>query len=213
MTPFPSRLSRVALTGVFVWAGPQVQAITAGAPLINAAGKSYFTGRSDAFGAGSSTNPNDARFDPEAVRVSRDGKSVFVSDEYGPCVYQFDRATGQRIRSFALPDTSAISHKNAQAAVEIASNSSSGRVTNKGMEGLAITPDGTSLVGEAPSKTFFLGTREPCADAGGAGRDRVHGAASALNPPLAGARGAAVVRRAVIGRPSRVARVPSLHQL
>ncbi|MEO8936120.1 MAG: esterase-like activity of phytase family protein [Burkholderiaceae bacterium] len=27
------------------------------------------------------------------LRFSNDGKSVFVSDEYGPYVYQFDRAT------------------------------------------------------------------------------------------------------------------------
>jgi len=119
---------------------------TAGAPAVNSAGKNYFVGRSDAFGAGLSTNPADARLDPEAIRVSKDGKSVFVSDEYGPYVYQFDRATGERIRTFALPDTFAIANKNAQGAVEIATNSS-GRVTNKGMEGLAITPDGKYLVG------------------------------------------------------------------
>ena len=35
----------------------------------------------------------------KAIRVSNDGKSVFVSDEYGPYVYQFDRATGQRHQS------------------------------------------------------------------------------------------------------------------
>ena len=55
------------------------------------------------FGAGSSGNPSNARFDPEGVRVSNDGKSVFISDEYGPYVYQFDRATGQRIKAFELP--------------------------------------------------------------------------------------------------------------
>jgi hypothetical protein len=120
---------------------------TAPAPTINSAGKNYFTGRSDAFGAGLSSNPNDARFDPEAARVSKDGKSVFVSDEYGPYVYQFDRATGQRIRSFALPDMFSIANKSPQGAVEIATNTAGGRVTNKGMEGLAITPDGKYLVG------------------------------------------------------------------
>jgi hypothetical protein len=117
-----------------------------GTPSINTAGKYYFTGRSDAFGAGSSTNASDARLDPEAVRVSRDGRSVFVSDEYGPYVYQFDRLTGQRIRTFALPDAFAIANKSANGAAEISGNTV-GRVANKGMEGLAITPDGKSLVG------------------------------------------------------------------
>ncbi|MBC7682389.1 MAG: esterase-like activity of phytase family protein, partial [Ferruginibacter sp.] len=89
---------------------------------------------------------DNARLDPEAVRVSKDGKSVFISDEYGPYVYQFVRATGQRIKGFPLPANLAISTLNAQGAVEIAGNST-GRVTNKGMEGLAISPDGTMLVG------------------------------------------------------------------
>ncbi len=118
-----------------------------GAPVQNTASTSYFTGRSDNFDASkTSTNPNNARLDPEAVRVSKDGKSVFISDEYGPYVYQFDRATGERIKTFALPNNLAISTLSAQGATEIAANST-GRVTNKGMEGLAITPDGTMLVG------------------------------------------------------------------
>lgn len=118
-----------------------------GAPVQNTANTSYFTGRSDNFDASkTSANPNNARLDPEAVRVSKDGKSVFISDEYGPYVYQFDRATGQRTKTFALPANLAISTLNAQGAVEIANNST-GRVTNKGMEGLAITPDGSMLVG------------------------------------------------------------------
>lgn len=119
-----------------------------GAPALNGInGTNYFTGRSDNFDPTKpSTNPNNARLDPEAVRVSADGKSVFVSDEYGPYVYQFDRATGQRIKSFALPANLAISNLNAQGALEISGNTT-GRVTNKGMEGLAITPDGKTLVG------------------------------------------------------------------
>jgi len=118
-----------------------------GAPPINTAVANYFTGRSDNFDPGkTSTNRNNGRLDPEGVRVSRDGKSVFISDEYGPYVYQFDRATGQRIKSFALPANLAISNLSAKGDVEIAGNTT-GRVTNKGMEGLAITPDGTMLVG------------------------------------------------------------------
>ena len=107
----------------------------------------YFSGRSDNFDAATtSADRRDARLDPEGIRVSRDGKSVFVSDEYGPYVYEFDRASGNRVKSYALPELLHIANKNAQSAVEISGNTS-GRVANKGMEGLAITPDGKTLVG------------------------------------------------------------------
>jgi hypothetical protein len=120
----------------------------AGAPALNCINHThYFTGRSDNFDASKpSTSPSNARIDPEGIRVSGNGMSVFVSDEYGPFVYQFDRLTGKRIRSFKLPDHLAIAKLSPQKDFEINSNSV-GRVTNKGMEGLAITPDGRMLVG------------------------------------------------------------------
>src|SRR5262249_1196684 len=65
---------------------------------------------------------------------------------YGPYVYQFDRATGQRIKSFQLPANLYVTNLSAQGSVEISGNTV-GRVANKGMEGLAITPDGRTLVG------------------------------------------------------------------
>jgi hypothetical protein len=131
--------------------GYQVDGVTplgSGAPALNwKTHRNYFTGRSDNFDpARLSTDPRDARLDPEGIRVSPDGRSVFISDEYGPYVYQFDRATGQRVRSYVLPDELAITVLSPQKDVEIASNTV-GRVTNKGMEGLAITPDGRMLVG------------------------------------------------------------------
>ena len=115
-------------------------------PSGNTANQFYFDGRSDNFGAGNSTNPTNARFDPEGVRVSNDGKSVFISDEYGPYIYQFDRATGVRLKTFTLPSDFAVSNLSAVGSTEISGNTS-GRVANKGMEGLAITPDGTKLIG------------------------------------------------------------------
>ena len=118
-----------------------------GAPVQNTVSVNFFTGRSDNFDpTANSLNSNNGRLDPEAIRVSRDGKSVFISDEYGPYVYQFDRATGQRIRSFVLPANLAVNNLSAQGGLEISGNTS-GRVANKGMEGLAITPDGSMLVG------------------------------------------------------------------
>ena len=117
-------------------------------PAQNGAGRYYFSGRSDNFDGGqNSAYPFNGRLDPEAIRVSRTGKTVFVSDEYGPYVYQFDRATGARGRVFTLPANLAIAQQYAQGASEISNNTSSGRVTNKGMEGLAITPDGKTLFG------------------------------------------------------------------
>jgi len=115
-------------------------------PSINTAGQYYFSGRSDNFAASLSTNPDNGRLDPEGIRVSNDGTKVYISDEYGPYVYEFDRATGERTKIFTLPDSFAISDLSSMASAEIAGNTS-GRVTNKGMEGLAITPDGKTLVG------------------------------------------------------------------
>ena len=93
-----------------------------------------------------STNFRDARFDTEGVRVSHDRRSVYISDEYGPYVYEFDRLSGERIRVYTLPPKFAISNLSSQGATEISGNTS-GRVANKGMEGLAITPNGKTLVG------------------------------------------------------------------
>jgi hypothetical protein len=107
----------------------------------------YFTGRSDNFDPNqNSGDPRDARLDPESIRVSNDGLSIFVSDEYGPYVYQFLRFNGLRLRTFQLPDKFFVSKLSPVSNTEIADNTS-GRVANKGMEGLAITPDGRTLVG------------------------------------------------------------------
>lgn len=132
-------------------------------PALNGDGRFYFNGRSDQFDAAKgSGNADNARFDPEGIRLSADGRSVFVSDEYGPYLYQFDRATGQRLRSFALPDKFAAAHLSAKGDEEIAGNDS-GRVANKGMEGLAITPDGRTLVGIMQSPLAQDGgTRAAC---------------------------------------------------
>lgn len=119
----------------------------AGAPAQNTANTYYFTGRSDNFNPSlPSTNPTNARLDPEGIRVANDGKSVFVSDEYGPYVYQFDRTTGRRINTFTLPSNLAVTNLSPLGTEEINGNTV-GRVANKGMEGLAITPDGKTLVG------------------------------------------------------------------
>ncbi|MEX3936482.1 esterase-like activity of phytase family protein [Paraburkholderia phymatum] len=123
-----------------------------GAPKLNSQNHTnYFTGRSDNFDpAHLSTYPLDARFDPESIRVANDGDSVFISDEYGPYVYRFDRKSGRRIATYKLPDTFAVSTLSPVGNDEISMNTS-GRVANKGMEGLAISPDGTTLFGAMQS--------------------------------------------------------------
>jgi len=121
--------------------------VGSGAPRINNFFQHFFTGRSDNFDPNhNSGDPNDARFDSEGMRLSNDGRSVFISDEYGPYVYQFDRLLGVRLRSFQLPANFYVNTLSSMGAVEIAGNTT-GRVANKGMEGLAITPDGRTLVG------------------------------------------------------------------
>jgi hypothetical protein len=118
-----------------------------GAPHLNHEHKFYFSGRSDNFDATKpSTNPLNGRLDPEGIRVSNDGKSVFITDEYGPYVYQFDRNSGKRIKAFTLPAYYAISKLDSVGDNEISGNGS-GRISNKGMEALAITPNGNTLVG------------------------------------------------------------------
>jgi Esterase-like activity of phytase len=121
--------------------------IGSGVPPINNFIQHFFTGRSDGFDPKrNSGDPNDARFDTEGIRVSNDGRSVFISDEYGPYVYQFDRETGLRLRSFTLPSSFYVTDLSPVGNDEISGNTV-GRTANKGMEGLAITPDGRTLVG------------------------------------------------------------------
>ncbi len=121
--------------------------VGSGKPPINNFLQHFFTGRSDNFDPNhNSGDPNDARFDSEGMRLSNDGLRVYISDEYGPYVYEFDRLLGVRLRSFQLPSSFYVTNLSSMGAVEIAGNVS-GRVANKGMEGLAITPDGRTLVG------------------------------------------------------------------
>jgi hypothetical protein len=123
-----------------------------GVPALNAIDHTYyFSGRSDNFDPSrNSGNPRDGRLDPESIRVSNDRQHVYVSDEYGPYVYQFDRHTGERTRVFTLPAKFFVPNKSSHVDFEISGNTV-GRVTNKGMEGLAITPDGRTLVGAMQS--------------------------------------------------------------
>lgn len=145
--PLPYTLN-AQLTGTTLLWAQEPLAYGPVTPAANTRRKHYFSGRSDNFAPGSdSLSSSHARLDPEGIRVSRNGRKVFISDEYGPYVYEFNRETGHRTRVFELPaSTFAATTLSAMGSVEISGNSS-GRVANKGMEGLAISPDGKTLFG------------------------------------------------------------------
>lgn len=84
------------------------------------------------------------RFDPEGIRVSPRG-TFYISDEYGPYILEFDRQ-GHLIRRLALPPKFAIANPSADPNAELLGNAA-GRQANRGMEGLAISPDGSTLFG------------------------------------------------------------------
>jgi hypothetical protein len=82
--------------------------------------------------------------DAEAVRFLRD-KSFYVSDEYGDNVYYFD-ATG-RLQGVIRPPA-ALLPRDATGSLSYSSlvNPVTGRRTNQGLEGMAISPDGRRLI-------------------------------------------------------------------
>jgi hypothetical protein len=138
-------------------------AVPSGRPKQNTFLRNYFTGRSDNFDPNrSSGDVRDARLDPESIRLSNDGLTYFISDEYGPYVYQFLRGSGERIRTLDLPNGFDVAHPGTTTDSEMTANST-GRVPNKGMEGLAITPDGRKLLGILQTATI------EDSNAGGAG--------------------------------------------
>ena len=71
-----------------------------GASAPNTPSRNYFSGRSDNFSPSQNSGySKDARSDCEGIRLSSDGKRIYISDEYGPYIHEFDRESGQRIRS------------------------------------------------------------------------------------------------------------------
>ncbi len=123
----------------------------AGTTLLSDEAGRQFIGKSNAFVPGSPNNPADnLRIDPEGIRVGFNGE-VYISDEYGPVVYRFDQS-GQGTASFNVPDYYTIANPNSLAATEnsnaiVPFDSDPRRVTNRGMESLALSPDGDKLFG------------------------------------------------------------------
>jgi hypothetical protein len=78
-------------------------------------------------------------FDPEGLVVHPATGNLLVSDEYGPSLYEFHR-DGTLVRAFKIPET--LKPVNADGSYNFDGDGATGRRTNRGFEGLAISPDG-----------------------------------------------------------------------
>ena len=79
-------------------------------------------------------------FDPEGIVVNPKTGNLLVSDEYGASVYEFDRS-GKLVREYIVPANIKPTVAGGTANYDPDANTA-GRRTNRGFEGLAISPDG-----------------------------------------------------------------------
>jgi hypothetical protein len=121
---------------------PNIQTVLLDTRLLTNKSNQTFLGAAGSFVAGDDLAT--LRLDPEGIRVGANG-TFFISDEYGPFVFEFDRQ-GKLQRRLAVPSKFAIANPNADPNIELLGNAS-GRQANRGMEGLAISPDGSTLFG------------------------------------------------------------------
>ena len=84
------------------------------------------------------------RLDPEGIRVGSNGH-LFISDEYGPHVMEFS-PDGKLIRELEIPARFCVQHPCCPSDEENKTNET-GRSANRGMEGLAVSGDGKTLIG------------------------------------------------------------------
>lgn len=105
--------------------------------------------------------------DPEGFAVSRTG-NFYVSDEYGPSIYEFNR-NGEFVASFNAPNNLLPRSNAAGNPLDFAATRTStpalitGRQDNRGFEGLAVTPDGSRL---------FAMLQDPLAEEGSGNQGR-----------------------------------------
>lgn len=94
---------------------------------------------------GLAPNPTSAKgnaFDPEGIVINPHNGNLLVSDEYGPSLYEFDR-NGNMVRQFTTPAN--LTPRNAATGTPNFAGDTgndAGKRTNRGFEGLAISPDG-----------------------------------------------------------------------
>jgi len=97
-------------------------------------------------------------FDPEGFVVNPRNGNFLVSDEYGPSLLEFDRS-GQLVRTFTTPAN--LIPRSAANVPNFASDTGNtqGKRSNRGFEGLAVSPDG---------RYAFAMLQSPMLDEGGA---------------------------------------------
>jgi hypothetical protein len=93
---------------------------------------------------GIAPNPSsilDNAFDPEGFVIGLQNRNFYVPDEYGPSLYEFNHK-GVRVRAFVTPAN--LIPRNATNVTNYAGDTgnTAGKRTNRGFEGLAISPDG-----------------------------------------------------------------------
>ncbi len=81
-------------------------------------------------------------FDPEGIVINPVNGNILVSDEYGPSLIEFNR-NGEEVRRFT-PPASVIPRNAITGTPNFAGDAgnTAGKTTNRGFEGLAISPDG-----------------------------------------------------------------------
>ncbi len=91
--------------------------------------------------APSPTNVLGNAFDPEGFVIDPRNHHFYVSDEYGPSLYEFDKK-GKRVRSFVTPANLIPRSTANMPNYANDTGNTAGKRTNRGFEGLAISPDG-----------------------------------------------------------------------
>ena len=104
-----------------------------------------FIGSSGAYRpSGNPDGRDDLRLDPEGVRIAPDG-TIFISDEYGPHVLAFS-PEGALLRRLPVPARYNPAVRDGLEEGELPPRNPKGRQPNRGFEGLALSPDGTTLL-------------------------------------------------------------------
>ena len=140
--PYFDRFHFLHITTNVAASFPNIQTVLLDTRFLKNELQQLFVGAAGAFVAGDDLGT--LRLDPEGLRVGADG-TFYISDEYGPYVMQFDRQ-GNLLRRIEVPSKFAIANPSSEPNAELLGNTA-GRQANRGMEGLAISPDGTTLFG------------------------------------------------------------------
>lgn len=105
-----------------------------------------------------------SRYDAEGIRIAPATLNApggfLLSDEYGPSIDLFN-ADGLRVRRWAIPAAFVIATPDADPERELPPFNKRGRQSNRGFEGLAITPDGQRAIAILQSPLIQDGGLDP----------------------------------------------------